>query len=109
MENQKETEIVFCEERYRAAMAAQRKRRDHATDLRDRKRRVLDIVTSLKHEPPLRRPLTGRDWHHGKRAINALFVIAGSELWEDVSWAKPDLFIEWVNNLKRTGPHHAGA
>ena len=109
MENQEETESAAWEARLRAAEAARRKRRDHATDQRERKRRVLDIVSSLTHEPRLRRPLTGRDWHHRRRAINALFVIAGRELWEDVSWAKPDLFIEWVDNLKHRGPRHAGA
>ena len=91
---------AFSEERYRACVSARRARRERATDIRERKRRVLQIIGSLQHNPELRTPLSRRANAKRERAVNALFVIAGPDLWEELSWVKPELFIEWVDNLK---------
>ena len=90
---------AFSEERYRACMSGQRARRERATGLSERKRRVLSIISKLKHRPDLRRPQSRRQRLNRKDALNALFVIAGPDLWKELSWVKPELFIEWVDDL----------
>ena len=76
-------------------------------DLLSRKQRILKILDDLKHQPSLVFARSARDKAYRVRTINALFVIAGPKLWEQVSWARPELFIEWVDNLINDTPYRA--
>lgn len=80
---------------------------DPKIDLLSRKQKILKILDDLKHQPSLVFARSARDKAYRVRTINALFVIAGPKLWEQVSWAKPDLFIEWVDNLINDTPYRA--